>query len=256
MQEHGTEMAKCLGSSCMLVEFGSGSGIKTRVLLDHLLQPVAYIPVDISRECLRNSAAMLQARYPTLRVLPVCADYTQFFTLPSVEVPFARHVVYFPGSTIGNFTPQEAHEFLCRVADLCGEGGGLLIGVDLKKDKHILEAAYNDAQGVTAAFNLNVLHRINQELGGDFQLDQFQHCAIYNEAEGRIEMHLVSQREQVVHVNNRDFYFDIDETILTEYSHKYSLNGFAGLAALAAWHVQQVWTDEQELFSVQYLTVD
>jgi uncharacterized SAM-dependent methyltransferase len=121
-------------------------------------------------------------------------------------VPFARPRRLLSGSTIGNFTPQEAHEFLCRVADLCGEGGGLLIGVDLKKDKHILEAAYNDAQGVTAAFNLNVLHRINQELGGDFQLDQFQHCAIYNEAEGRIEMHLVSQREQVVHVNNRDFY--------------------------------------------------
>jgi dimethylhistidine N-methyltransferase len=255
MQAHVAEMAKCLGRSCMLVEFGSGSGIKTRVLLDHLQEPVAYIPVDISRECLHNSAAMLQARYPALRVLPVCADYTQLFALPVVEIPYARNAVYFPGSTIGNFTVREAHEFLCRVAKLCGPGGGLLIGVDLKKDRHILEAAYNDAQGVTAAFNLNVLQRINEELGGDFNLDAFEHCAIYNADEGRIEMHLVSRYAQTVRVDNRDFGFRAGETILTEYSHKYSLDGFARLAMRSGWRLQNVWTDEQQMFSVQYLTV-
>jgi dimethylhistidine N-methyltransferase len=256
MQAHVAEMAQCLGNSCMVVEFGSGSGIKTRVLLDHLSQPVAYIPVDISRECLRNSAAMLQARYALLRVLPVCADYTQFFTLPEVEIPFARSAAYFPGSTIGNFTVGEAREFLCRVAELCGPGGGLLIGVDLKKETRILEAAYNDAQGVTAAFNLNVLRRINQELGGDVQLDQFEHRAVYNKSEGRIEMHLVSVCEQTLRVDNRDFHFRTGETILTEYSHKYSLDDFARLASLSGWTVQQVWTDEEQMFSVQYLTVD
>jgi dimethylhistidine N-methyltransferase len=255
MQAHVVDMAKCLGSSCMLVEFGSGSGIKTRVLLDHLQKPVAYIPVDISRECLRNSAAMLQARYAALRVLPVCADYTQAFALPVVEVPFARRAVYFPGSTVGNFTVREAHDFLCRVAQLCGRGSGLLIGVDLKKNSSILEAAYNDAQGVTAAFNLNVLRRINQELGGDFDLHEFEHRAIYNKAAGRIEMHIVSRREQTVRVGNCVFRFQTGETILTEYSHKYSLDDFARLATHSGWQVQQVWTDERQLFSVQYLTV-
>lgn len=256
MQEHVAQMAECLGSSCMLIEFGSGSGIKTRVLLDHLSEPVAYIPVDISRECLRNSAAMLQSRYASLRVLPVCADYTQFFSLPAVEAPFARHAVYFPGSTIGNFTVGEAHEFLCRVAELCGQGGGLLIGVDLKKDTSTLEAAYNDSQGVTAAFNLNVLRRINDELDGDFALDEFEHRAVYNDAAGRIEMHLESRRDHTVHVDDREFQFRAGETILTEYSHKYSLDDFAHLASRSGWCVRQVWTDEQHKFSVQYLTTE
>jgi dimethylhistidine N-methyltransferase len=255
MQEHVAQMADCLGNSCMLIEFGSGSGTKTRVLLDHLAEPAAYIPVDISRECLRNSAAQLQLRYPSLRVLPVCADYTQFFSLPAVDVPFSRRAIYFPGSTIGNFTPQEAHEFLCQSAELCGPGGGLLIGVDLKKDANTLEAAYNDAQGVTADFNLNVLHRINEELGGNFILENFEHRAIYNEEYGRIEMHLVSQRQQTVHVDNRDFHFKPGETILTEYSHKYSVQDFTRLVSTSGWQVQEVWTDERQLFSVQYLTV-
>jgi dimethylhistidine N-methyltransferase len=176
-------------------------------------------------------------------------------TLPSVDVAFSRRAVYFPGSTIGNFTPQEAHEFLCQSTELCGPDGGLLIGVDLQKDTRILEAAYNDVQGVTASFNLNVLQRINAELGGDFELDAFEHRAMYNEKAGRIEMHLESRREQTVHVDNRDFLFTAGETILTEYSHKYSVPDFAHLASTSGWQVQQVWTDERQLFSVQYLTV-
>jgi dimethylhistidine N-methyltransferase len=162
--------------------------------------------------------------------------------------------VYFPGSTIGNFTPQEAHDFLCRIRELCGEKGGLLIGVDLKKDAPTLEAAYNDARGVTAQFNLNVLHRINNELGGNFDIAHFEHRAIYDAVAGRIEMHLVSRRAQIVRVGERAFSFREGETILTEYSHKYSLDEFAHLAQRSGWRVEKVWTDAGHLFSVQYLT--
>ncbi|HVF11165.1 MAG TPA: L-histidine N(alpha)-methyltransferase, partial [Abditibacteriaceae bacterium] len=191
MQEHAGAMAQLLGRGCLLIEYGSGSSLKTRVLLDHLAAPAAYVPIDISRAHLMRSAGRLAAAYPGLKVLPVCADYTTDFTLPTCHRPIARKAVYFPGSTIGNFDPTQAQNFLCHIAEICGVGGGLLIGIDLKKDACILEPAYNDARGVTAAFNLNLLRRINRELGADFQLDRFQHYAFYNEELGRIEMHLV-----------------------------------------------------------------
>ncbi|CCF84881.1 membrane hypothetical protein [Nitrolancea hollandica Lb] len=255
MREHGGEMAACVGSGCLLIEYGSGSSTKTRILLNHLREPAAYVPIDISREHLTRSAADLARTYAVLPVLPVCADYTRDFTLPAVSRPASRKVVYFPGSTIGNFMPGEARRFLARIAGVCGAGGGLLIGVDLKKSPEILERAYNDRKGVTAAFNLNLLERINRELGADFVLDHFRHQAVYNRRSGRIEMYIVSLRDQVVHLDDREFVFAEGDRILTECSCKYGLDEFARLAASAGLTVERVWTDDQRLFSVQYLTV-
>lgn len=255
MCQHVGAMTQLFGLHCLLVEYGSGSSTKTRILLDHLQEPAAYVPIDISREHLVRSAIALRMTYPGLQVLPVCADYTQRFTLPNPQTPASRTIVYFPGSTIGNFQPHEAQAFLSHIAQLCGKNGGLLIGVDLKKDIQVLEPAYNDARGVTADFNLNLLRRINRELGADFNLDQFRHCAIYNAAVGRIEMHLISECHQVAHLDNVSIPFDTDEHIITEYSYKYSLDDFSQLAAHAGFKVQQVWMDEQQLFSVQYLTL-
>jgi len=254
MQAHVAEMTARFGPDCRLVEYGSGSSLKTRILLDHAPHLAAYVPVDISREHLRRSAQALRAAYPALEILDVCADYTQEFSLPSCRRSVQSTVVYFPGSTIGNFPPSEATDFLARIAALCGKNGGLLIGVDLKKDRQTLEAAYNDAQGVTAAFNLNLLARINRELDGNFALDQWEHRAFYNAVEGRIEMHLVSSRDQPVRIGNAAICFDRGETIHTESSYKYSLDGFAALAESAGWQVKNVWTDPKRLFSVQYLT--
>lgn len=255
MQAHVAEMTARFGPDCRLVEYGSGSSLKTRILLDHAPHLAAYVPVDISREHLRRSAQALRAAYPALEILDVCADYTQEFSLPSCRRLVQSTVVYFPGSTIGNFPPSEATDFLARIAALCGKNGGLLIGVDLKKDRQTLEAAYNDAQGVTAAFNLNLLARINRELDGNFALDQWEHRAFYNAVEGRIEMHLVSSRDQPVRIGNAAICFDRGETIHTESSYKYSLDGFAALAKSAGWQVENVWTDPKRLFSVQYLII-
>lgn len=256
MCQHIIAIAKLCGPRCLLVEYGSGSSSKTRILLDHLTQPAAYVPIDIAREHLVHSAIALKVRYPKLQVLPVCADYTQRFTLPTPQTSAARVLVYFPGSTIGNFQPHEAQTFLAHIAQLCGPGGGLLIGVDLKKDTRILEPAYNDGQGVTAKFNLNLLRRMNDELGTDFNLNQFRHRAIYNKQVGRIEMHLISECEQTVHLDDLTIAFEPDEIITTEYSYKYSLEDFRQLARRAGLKVEQVWTDERQLFSVQYLTVE
>lgn len=255
MARYAPEMAVLLGRDCLLVELGSGSSLKTRALLDHLESPAGYVPVDISREHLLQSARALAADYPGLSVLPVCADYTQRFRLPAPDKNISRRAVYFPGSTVGNFEPHAARGFLRRVAALCGAGGALLVGVDLKKDTATLEAAYNDGRGVTAAFNLNLLQRINRELDGDFAIEHFSHRAIYNEQAGRIEMHLASRREQTARVAGATFAFRESEMILTEYSYKYGLNDFARLASEAGWRVARVWTDERRLFSVQYLTV-
>ena len=251
MQRFVGEMVERIGPRTLLVEYGSGSSLKTRILLDHLTDPAGYVPIDISKEHLLRSAATLAAAYPGLTILPVCADYTSAFRLPDLDG--ARPVVYFPGSTIGNFSPDEARAFLRRIAGIVGSGGGLLIGVDLKKDIALIEAAYNDAQGITAAFNKNMLARINRELGGTFDLDRFEHEAFYNRAHGRIEMHLVSLIDQCVRIGKGQVPFRKGETILTEYSHKYSLDDFAALAASAGFAVEQVWTDDEHLFSVQDL---
>ena len=242
-----------LGSDVTLIEFGSGNSQKTRILLDHLPDPVGYVPIDISEEKLTESATAIAAAYPGLNVIPIWADYTRELELPAIEG--SRKAAFFPGSTIGNFYPDEAEAFLKRVAELVGDGGGLLIGVDLKKDERILNRAYNDAEGVTAAFNLNMLAHLNRAFGANFQLDQFRHHAAYNEALGRIEMYLVSLEDQTVSLGDAEIVFRRDERILTEVSHKYTVEDFERLAVRGGFHVQDVWTDKDRLFSVQCLEV-
>jgi L-histidine Nalpha-methyltransferase len=252
MERHAGEMAALAGPQASLIEFGSGSSTKTRILLAHLDQLAAYVPVDISREHLVAAAAKLAADFPHIEVLPVAADFTRPFELPTPQVMPLRNIVYFPGSTIGNFTPEAALDLLRVMHHEAAEGGALLIGVDLKKDKTILERAYNDSAGVTAEFNLNLLRRLNREFGADFELGRFAHRAVYNEALGRIEMHLVSSDEQAVSVGGERFHFDAGETIRTEYSHKYTLEEFETMAARGGFEVSHVWTDPEGLFSVQY----
>ena len=255
MEAHAPAMASLLGARCLLVEYGSGSSRKTRLLLDRLRDAAGYVPIDISREALSESARALVAAYPALEVLPVCADYTEAFELPTPRALPERRGVYFPGSTIGNFTPPQAQRFLARMARVAGPRGALLIGVDLKKDRATLERAYDDAAGVTAAFNQNLLVRINRELDGSFDVTRFRHHAYYNETAGRIEMHLVSSVAQRVRVAGRPFWFAAGETIHTENSYKYDLVNFAALAAGVGLAVREVWTDERRRFSVQYLTL-
>lgn len=249
------EICDLLGPHSMLVEFGSGSSLKTRALLEHMDDLAAYVPVEISREHLVNSAQQLQEHFPGLEILPVCADFTQDFTLPEPSHPPLRNLVYFPGSTIGNFDPDDALDLLKRMARLAGNGGGVLIGVDLEKDKATLERAYNDAAGVTAKFNLNILERINRELGANFDTDAFRHKAIWNPQRHRIEMHLESLREQSVAIRDHIITFRAGETIHTESSHKFTLPRFADIAAQAGLSVEHVWTDQNQMFSVQYLVV-
>jgi len=253
MLDHVGEMAREIGPNAMLIEFGSGSSTKTRVLLDCLSDLAAYLPLDISEDHLLASAQTLEAEYPALHVVPVVADYTEPLDLPSEVDEGARRVVYFPGSTIGNFHPSEARRFLERVARLCGEHGGLLIGVDLKKDPRVLHAAYNDADGITAAFNLNLLTRLNRELSADFDPEAFVHYAYYNPGEGRIEMHIVSLREQVVTVAGERFHFDSGESLWTESSYKYAVGQFGELAQQAGFETKRVWTDEERRFGVLWL---
>jgi L-histidine Nalpha-methyltransferase len=254
MDQHAPEMAALLGRRCLLIEYGSGSSTKTRLLLDHLSSPAAYVPVDVSAEHLFRSAGALAEAYPEIEVLPVCADFTRPLELPVPSKQAARRVVYFPGSTIGNFTPSESAVLLRQTAGLCGRGG-LLLGADLRKEPRVIEAAYNDSQGVTAQFNRNLLVRINRELDADFVVSQFAHRAFYDAAEGRIEMHLVSRRDQSVRIGDVEFFFAAGEAIRTEYSHKYSISELATLAAAQGWAVQRVWTDEHNYFGVLYLTL-
>ena len=255
MADHIEKMASVFGPNCLLIEYGSGSSTKTRILLNHLPHLAGYVPMDISREHLHQTAENLQRAYPHLEVLPLCADYMAPFELPEASRPVQSRVVYFPGSTIGNFHRAEAAAFLTRIAEVCGPGGGLLIGVDLRKSPKVLEPAYNDAQGVTAAFNLNLLSRMNAELGADFDLGSFAHQAFYDPEVGRIEMHLRSLKAQTVHIGGETIRFAEDETIWTECSYKYSLPEFAAMAKIAGFAVRQVWTDPDQKFSVQYLTV-
>jgi dimethylhistidine N-methyltransferase len=247
------QIAELLGPEVLLIEYGSGSSTKTHILLDNLSDLTAYMPVDISREQLLEATEDLIKRYPRLTILPVCADYTCGFSLPDVKGPASRSVAYFPGSTIGNLNPDEARQFLAHVAGICGPGGGLLIGVDLKKDPAMLHMAYNDGDGITAQFNLNILERINRELDGKFQIASFEHYAFYNPQESRVEMHLISRRDQKVRLDSTSVSFAKGESIWTESSYKYNLDEFARLAAGAGFAVEHVWTDEQHLFSVQYL---
>ncbi|HUF11010.1 MAG TPA: L-histidine N(alpha)-methyltransferase [Rhodothermales bacterium] len=254
MAEHMNEMVSAVGPQAMIVEYGSGSSLKTRLLLDNLVDPVAYVPIDISRGYLLDAAESLAVSYPSIEVLPVVADYTKGLELPHPSRAPQRTVGYFPGSTIGNFDRDAASRFLGAIALEVGRGGGLLIGVDLKKDRDVLHRAYNDAKGVTADFSLNLLRRINRELGADFDLDRFEHVAFWSDDKGRIEMHLRSAVDQVVHVGGEAFRFEEGETIHTENCHKFTVEEFGDL--VRPWFEQrQVWVDDEGLFSVQYLEV-
>ena len=249
-------IAELAGPDCHLIEFGSGDGIKVRLLLEAMTSPTRYTAVDISRDHLRKSADDLARLFPDIEIAAVCADYTQPFDVPSPRVrPDAKRVGFFPGSTIGNFTPIEAVDFLKSAADLLN-GGDLVIGVDLKKDIERLNAAYNDAEGITAAFNLNLLVRINRELGGDFDIDAFDHRAHYDARHGRIEMHLINRRAQTVAIGDHRFSFSEGETIHTENSYKYAIEEFQEIAASAGFRALDSWADEDRLFSIHYLRAE
>jgi dimethylhistidine N-methyltransferase len=254
LEENAAEIAGLIGEHSRLIEYGSGNSRKIRILLDALGGRHAYVAIDISKAHLIESASRLAEEYPELEVMAVCADYGQPFRLPMPGIyPGGRDVAFFPGSTIGNFSPGPARRFLANTARAVGPGGGLLIGADLKKDPAILHAAYNDAAGVTAEFNLNLLARINAEAGADFDLGAFRHDAFYNLEEGRIEMHLVSLKRQTVRLNGSRLPFEEGETIHTENSYKFELTEFRELAASAGFVSERVWTDAGNLFSLHYL---
>jgi dimethylhistidine N-methyltransferase len=253
LRRHGAEMAQRLGREALLIELGSGSSLKIRTLLQ-ALQPSVYMPVDISGEHLMQSAQDLADAFPGLIIHAVCADYSGAFVLPVDHHEHPR-AAFFPGSSIGNFEPMDATRLLTRIGQLLGPGGRLLIGVDLVKDAGRLEAVYDDSDGVTAAFNLNLLTRINRELGADFDLDAFRHRAFFNAELSRIEMHLLSTRTQQVAVAGQLFDFAEGESIHTECSYKYRTDGFHALAAEAGFSAEEVWTDPDGLFSVHCLIV-
>lgn len=253
MRASAHEMAQLLGPGCALVEYGSGSGMKTRVLLE-ALKPAAYLPIDIAVDALKTAAAGVARDFPDVQVVAVWADYSAPLDIaPLRGVNAARRAVYFSGSTIGNFTPEEARAFLERARRLVGPGGAMLVGVDLQKDPQLLHAAYNDAQGVTAEFNLNLLERLNRELGADFHLPGWSHRAFYDMDLGRIEMHLVSGRAQQVSIADARFDFRAGETIHTENSYKYTVEAFRSMATEAGFSPQAWWTDPSRYFSVHYL---
>lgn len=255
LRDNINDIAGFIGRGCRLVEFGSGTSAKTRHLLTHLRDISEYVPIDISGQQLLESAVQLASEFPDLEINPIEADYGSILKLPNSRRKPKRTVAFFPGSTVGNLQPDEAIAFLRNIALLCGNNGGLLVGVDRKKERRILEAAYNDRKGVTAKFNLNILARANRELGADFDLAAFHHRAPYNEIHGRIEMHLVSRCPQLAHVDSQEFSFQEGEYITTEYSYKYTLKSFERLALKAGFEPVKNWEDPDHLFSVLFLRV-
>jgi L-histidine Nalpha-methyltransferase len=249
--EHAADIAKLIPAGAVLVELGSGSYKKARILLRAAPQLAAYVPVDICGEMLEQEAAELRPDFPNLAVLPVAADFTQDFELPEIARNAPARIGFFPGSTLGNFEPHEAAKFLRHVGRILGPGATLIIGVDLVKPAEVLNAAYNDAAGVTAAFNLNLLKRINRELGGRFDLGTFEHHAFYNRERNRIEMHLASLKRQKVKVAGDTIEFRAGETIHTENSYKYSLDKLAALARGVGWRPDGAWTDDRKYFGIQ-----
>jgi L-histidine Nalpha-methyltransferase len=254
LAECASEIADLAGRHAQLIEFGSGSARKVRLLLDALVEPGAYVAIDISREPLRRAAEEVAAEFPGVPVVAICADYLQPLRLPPLPARGeGRRLGFFPGSTIGNFTPDDAVDFLAGCRRVVGRDGAMLIGVDLKKDPAVLDAAYNDRAGVTAAFNLNLLERINRELDADFDLDRFEHDAFYNAARGRIEIYIKSLADQIVTVAGRAIGFAAGERIHTEDSCKYTIGEFQRMAAHAGFRPSRHWTDPDELFSVHLL---
>jgi L-histidine Nalpha-methyltransferase len=254
MRDNIAEIVSSVGKQASLIEFGSGSSLKTRILLEHLSELAAYVPVDISSEHLHASAQQIQDRFPHVDVLPVVADFTRTFKLPKPMVMPVRNIIYFPGSTIGNFEHDMAMELLRVIYQEAGKDGALLIGIDLQKDPNIIENAYNDSAGVTAEFNLNMLQHLNRDYGANFDVDEFAHSANYDASEGRVVITLISQTDQTFEVGDTAFNIADGEAILTEYSHKYTLEGFAAMANAVGFTVDKVWTDAEQLFSVQFLT--
>jgi dimethylhistidine N-methyltransferase len=252
LETYGAEIAALSGRGRILIEFGSGSSRKTSLLLSALCEVPAYIPIDIAAESLKEAAEWLSSRHRDLPILPLIANFTTTRSLPSAADGKPR-LGFFSGSTIGNLTHEEARAFLANAARLLGPGSAFLVGVDLKKSGEILVPAYNDARGVTASFNLNLLLRINRELGGSFDLSRFAHDAVWNEQAGRMEMYLVSLAEQIVRVQGRAFSFTSGERIHTENSHKYSVREFQALARAGGWHPVKAWTDPEKLFSLHLL---
>ena len=253
LRAHVGEIAVLAGPRCALVEYGSGAGVKVRLLLDALEAPAAYVPIDISREQLARVAAELAGEYPGVAVRPVCADYTAPLRIPDLPRR-ARRVAFFPGSTIGNFHPAEAAAFLRRVRRTVAADGALVLGVDRRKDARVLEAAYDDREGVTAAFNLNLLARLNRELGADFDRGRFRHRALWNDAASRVEMHLESRESQVVHVAGEPIRFARGETIWTESSYKYDRPRLDRLLVEGGFELSRLWTDVDDRFWVAFLT--
>jgi len=253
MHAHAASIADTLGVDVRLVEYGSGHALKTRVLLEQMASPVTYVPIEISPEPLRQSVQRFQAHFPELPVQPLCADFTRALRLPIPPRAPRRTVIYFPGSTLGNFETRAAVALLRKMRGEMGDNGGVLIGIDLKKDPALIEAAYNDRAGVTAEFTRNVLVRLNRELGADFDVAAFDHRAHYNPMAGRVETDLVSTRAQKARVGRLLASFGEGEAMRVEYSCKYTLEEFAALAARAGLDVVRVWTDPEQMFSVQYL---
>jgi L-histidine Nalpha-methyltransferase len=254
LHQYAPRIAELLPAGSLLIELGSGSSTKTRIVLDAAHSLSAYMPVDLSREQLQESAEEIARLYPRLEVVAVCADYMNLAEIPE-SAGYSRHAIFFPGSTIGNLQPDEAEAFLRAISWLLRPGDHVIVGVDLKKEKAILDAAYDDARGVTAAFNLNLLARINRELGGDFDLEAFEHVAFYDESLGRIEMHLRSRRSQFVTVASHTFGFGEGEMIHTENSYKYSCDEFAAMARASGLDPVECWTDDEQMFSVHLLSV-
>jgi dimethylhistidine N-methyltransferase len=251
LERDGAEIARAIGPGALLVELGSGSSAKTHIVLEALERPAGYVPVDISRDHLMAAAHRISRSFPALPVHPVCADFTEGVGLPDGIDESAPRYVFFPGSTIGNFDAAGRHRVLEHVVELHGDaGGGLLVGIDLIKDRDVLEAAYNDAAGVTAAFNLNLLERVNRELDADFDVARFRHEAVFNEARSRVEMYLVSEVDQIARVEGHRFVFRRGERICTEHSYKFSVEGFSEQAARVGLERRGLWTDPEERFAV------
>lgn len=253
LTENVQEMIELIGPDALVIEPGSGSGDKVRHLLRKLKNPKGYIPIEISRDILLKMTNELNDEFSELNIIPVCADFTGDLELPlTVDSYSEKKVIFFPGSTIGNLLPNDAIRILKKFGKLISSGGGLLIGVDLKKDSKIFELAYDDPQGITATFNLNLLERLNRELDASFDPSNFSHVAFYNEELGRVEMHLKSLIDQLVKVNQTVFRFRKGETIHTENSYKYSVEEFCELCSKAKFEVKRYWKDEESLFCVYY----
>lgn len=252
LEDYVNEIADLAGNDAMLIEFGSGSSRKTNILLEVMHNLKAYVPIDISDTALHDAKERLKREFPSLKVLPLHADFNQSVNLPEDFSPTYR-LGFFPGSTVGNLSKDEAIHFLVRARHILGPKSGFVVGVDLQKDLDVLLPAYDDAQGITANFNLNLLRRINSDLDADFDITKFHHRALYNDVLHRVEMHLESQEDQVVNILGHKIAFKAGETIHTENSYKYTIKGFAELAESAGWATVKTWVDKHDLFSVHYL---